>query len=158
MAKDETIVTYTAEDLETICRKRGSETDWVRLERMTETELEATIAADPDWANMPADWHEKARAYFPQGAKRQITLRVDPDVVAWFKAQGPGYQTRINAAFARLRRRASAGVNLTPSRSAARASPPASCGYTITLSLTESFIQLFGTTRDIYPATEGSNL
>jgi uncharacterized protein (DUF4415 family) len=30
-------------------------------------------------------------------AKTSISLRVDASVLEWFKAQGPGYQTRINA-------------------------------------------------------------
>ena len=33
----------------------------------------------------------------PVAAKTSISLRVDADVLKWFKAQGPGYQTRINA-------------------------------------------------------------
>jgi uncharacterized protein (DUF4415 family) len=33
----------------------------------------------------------------PASAKMSISLRVDADVLNWFKAQGPGYQTRINA-------------------------------------------------------------
>ena len=33
----------------------------------------------------------------PVPAKTSISLRVDADVLAWFKAQGDGYQTRINA-------------------------------------------------------------
>ena len=33
----------------------------------------------------------------PASAKTSISLRVDADVLKWFKAQGPGYQTRINA-------------------------------------------------------------
>ena len=33
----------------------------------------------------------------PIEPKKQVTLRLDADVLAWFKAQGPGYQTRINA-------------------------------------------------------------
>jgi len=33
----------------------------------------------------------------PVPAKAAISLRVDADVLEWFKAQGPGYQTRINA-------------------------------------------------------------
>ncbi len=32
----------------------------------------------------------------PPPAKASISLRVDQDVLDWFKAQGPGYQTRIN--------------------------------------------------------------
>ena len=33
----------------------------------------------------------------PVSAKASISLRVDSDVLEWFRAQGPGYQTRINA-------------------------------------------------------------
>ncbi len=33
----------------------------------------------------------------PVSGKRQLTLRIDGDVLTWFKAQGHGYQTRINA-------------------------------------------------------------
>lgn len=33
----------------------------------------------------------------PMSGKTSISLRVDVDVLKWFKAQGPGYQTRINA-------------------------------------------------------------
>lgn len=37
------------------------------------------------------------RGLKPVGSKTSISLRVDADVLEWFKAQGPGYQTRINA-------------------------------------------------------------
>lgn len=37
------------------------------------------------------------RGLKPLPAKAAISLRVDADVLEWFKAQGPGYQTRINA-------------------------------------------------------------
>jgi uncharacterized protein (DUF4415 family) len=33
----------------------------------------------------------------PVAPKSSVSLRVDADVLAWFKAQGPGYQTRMNA-------------------------------------------------------------
>lgn len=33
----------------------------------------------------------------PVPARTSISLRIDPDVLEWFKSQGPGYQTRINA-------------------------------------------------------------
>jgi len=33
----------------------------------------------------------------PVEAKRSISLRVDAEVLEWFQAQGPGYQTRMNA-------------------------------------------------------------
>lgn len=37
------------------------------------------------------------RGLKPLAGKASISLRVDADVLEWFKAQGPGYQTRINA-------------------------------------------------------------
>jgi uncharacterized protein (DUF4415 family) len=37
------------------------------------------------------------RGLQPVAPKASISLRLDADVVAWFKAQGPGYQTRMNA-------------------------------------------------------------
>jgi uncharacterized protein (DUF4415 family) len=30
--------------------------------------------------------------------RKQLSLRIDPDILAWFKRQGPGYRKRINAA------------------------------------------------------------
>ena len=33
----------------------------------------------------------------PSGRKAAISLRLDPEVLAWFRTQGPGYQTRMNA-------------------------------------------------------------
>jgi uncharacterized protein (DUF4415 family) len=45
---------------------------------------------DEQWANA-----ERRRFYRP--VKRQITARVDADVLEWLKAQGKGYQSRINA-------------------------------------------------------------
>ncbi len=37
------------------------------------------------------------RGLRPPPPKMAISLRIDEDVLAWFKAQGPGYQTRINS-------------------------------------------------------------
>jgi uncharacterized protein (DUF4415 family) len=37
------------------------------------------------------------RGLRPVPPKESVSLRVDADVLAWFKAQGPGYQTRMNA-------------------------------------------------------------
>jgi uncharacterized protein (DUF4415 family) len=37
------------------------------------------------------------RGLKPDAKKEQLTIRLDGDVLAWFKSQGRGYQTRINA-------------------------------------------------------------
>ena len=65
---------------------------------MTEDELEAAIAADPDRAELPRDWYKDARPRHGARERRRVTLRLEPDVLAWFKAQGRDYQARINAA------------------------------------------------------------
>jgi uncharacterized protein (DUF4415 family) len=67
-----------------------------RVRAKTEAELERDIAGDPDFRDVPADWYEAAESIMP-ATKQLLSLRLDTDVVAWFRAQGPGYQTRINA-------------------------------------------------------------
>jgi uncharacterized protein (DUF4415 family) len=42
-------------------------------------------------------WKHARRGHFYRPVKRQITARVDADVLDWLKTQGKGYQTRINA-------------------------------------------------------------
>lgn len=74
-------------------RKKGR-TDWKRAEK-TGAALERAIAADPD-ADVPdLDW-ARARIVLPQ-PKQSIHLRVDPDLLAWYRQQGQGYLTRMNA-------------------------------------------------------------
>jgi uncharacterized protein (DUF4415 family) len=56
---------------------------------------EVRVEELPVEAMKSADWTD---AVLPeQSRKKLISLRVDPDVLEFFKAQGPGYQTRINA-------------------------------------------------------------
>jgi uncharacterized protein (DUF4415 family) len=76
-------------------RPATGETDWSRIDAMSDAELAATIAADPDDpANDPSFW-ERARLVYPK--KERVTLRLDADLLAWFRRQGRGYQSRINA-------------------------------------------------------------
>ena len=49
-----------------------------------------------DIAELDAEFFATARVVVPPG-KKQVTVRLDRDVLAWLKAQGRGYQTRINA-------------------------------------------------------------
>jgi uncharacterized protein (DUF4415 family) len=44
-----------------------------------------------------AEWKRARRGAFYRPLKRQITARIDADVLDWLKAQGKGYQSRINA-------------------------------------------------------------
>jgi uncharacterized protein (DUF4415 family) len=73
-----------------------SETDWARLDAMTEEEIDRNAADDPDNPPMTEEEWARARVVWPQG-KAPVTLRLDKDIIAWFKGRGRGYQTRINA-------------------------------------------------------------
>lgn len=91
MKSDERIVRYSVEEM----RALESETDWAKVDSMTEEELEAAIASDPDEAGMVVDW-SRATVSMPAN-KAAMTMRIDPDVLAFFKGSGKGWQTRINA-------------------------------------------------------------
>ena len=76
--------------------RAAGRSDLPRVRAMTEAALEAAIAADPDWAGIPPDWHARAEPV-PAVRKQLVSVRLDADILAWFRARGPGYQTRINA-------------------------------------------------------------
>lgn len=54
---------------------------------------------DIDTSDIPevTDWSRAVVGRFYRPIKEPVTLRLDADVIAWLKSQGPGYQTRINA-------------------------------------------------------------
>jgi uncharacterized protein len=75
---------------------KTSRTDWSRVKAMKDRDIKLT-AQHPE-----ADVKHIVRGIVRQGlkpvpAKTSISLRLDADVLEWFKAQGPGYQTRMNA-------------------------------------------------------------
>jgi uncharacterized protein (DUF4415 family) len=77
---------------------RRGRTDWERLRDMPEAEVEANALADAD--NPPWGSAELAAAelMMPEEVRKiPVSIRLDPDVVAYFKAGGRGYQSRINA-------------------------------------------------------------
>jgi uncharacterized protein (DUF4415 family) len=77
-------------------RKPGK-TDWSRLNRLTDRAIERAVASDPDAAPIAtAAWFRKARLLEPQ-PKEAVSIRLDQDLIQWFKRRGRGYQTRINA-------------------------------------------------------------
>lgn len=68
--------------------------DLPRLRRVSERQIRET--SPPELANLPSDFWADASVVEPV-AKQPISLRVDADVLDWFKSQGPRYQSRINA-------------------------------------------------------------
>jgi uncharacterized protein (DUF4415 family) len=96
MEKKEDIRRYTSAELKAMRARGESKTDWVRFEAKSEEQLERDIANDPDYRDVPDDWYKNATLVIPT-SKKMLSLRLDSDILEWFKQQGPGYQTRINA-------------------------------------------------------------
>jgi len=73
-------------------RVRSAQAAEIRaLRRMKDSEIDTT--------DIPPvlDWSKAVVGKFYRPAQRSLTIRLDPDVLAWLKGQGEGYQTRINA-------------------------------------------------------------
>ena len=68
--------------------------DLTRLRGMREADIARTSPGE--LANLPADFWRDAELVAPV-PKQAISLRVDEDVLAWFRNQGPRYQSRMNA-------------------------------------------------------------
>ena len=65
-----------------------------RLRQVTDAEIDRT--SPPELLDLPSEFWKKATVVVPV-PKRAISLRVDVDVLEWFRAAGPRYQTRMNA-------------------------------------------------------------
>ena len=92
----ENIVRYTADEIKEMIRRGEDRTDWARVDAMTEEERRAAIAEDPDAVELPEDWPDHVIFGLPE-PKAKISLRVDADVLRWFREHGPRYQSRMNA-------------------------------------------------------------
>lgn len=75
-------------------RPRRGRADLARLRKATERAIRRT--SPPELADLPADFFSGALLVHP-APKQPISLRVDEDVLQWFKAQGPRYQSKMNA-------------------------------------------------------------
>ena len=81
---------------------RESRTDWRKLAALPDDQVDTSEIPELD-----EDFFREARLRLPKG-KQLVSIRVDTDILDWFKQQGKGYQTRINAilrAYVRAHRR-----------------------------------------------------
>ena len=67
---------------------KNTQTDWEKVKNMTEAEIDEAAASDPDAQPTDEAFWKDAHVVIPQ-PKHAISLRVDSDVLAWFKSQGP---------------------------------------------------------------------
>ncbi|HZD92481.1 MAG TPA: BrnA antitoxin family protein [Pseudolabrys sp.] len=76
--------------------RRRIKSDLEKLRNLTDEEIDASIANDPDWEEFKdVDWDDAVLVIPPK--KTPISIRVDEDVLDYFKAGGAGYQRRMNA-------------------------------------------------------------
>jgi uncharacterized protein (DUF4415 family) len=88
-AKDENITVVSRDD------SRRGKTDWAAVEALTDQEIAEAVRNDPDAVPLDFDWSDAVLVLPPK--KKAISIRVDEDVLDFFKQQGTGYQRRMNA-------------------------------------------------------------
>jgi uncharacterized protein (DUF4415 family) len=71
--------------------KKKSGTNWERLSTMKDEEINFIDSPELDFS-----FFENAALQLPE-PKKAVNIRLDSDVLEWYKHQGPGYQTRMNA-------------------------------------------------------------
>jgi len=72
--------------------EKPSQTDWDKLKAMDDNDI--------DYSDLPEvneDFFNQATVIENPPSKKQLTIRLDNDILQWLKDQGTGYQTRINA-------------------------------------------------------------
>ena len=87
--KDENITLVSRDD------PRRGKTDWAAVDTLTDEEIEAAIRKDPDAVPLDFDWSQAVLVVPPK--KKAISIRLDEDVLDYFKKEGAGYQRRMNA-------------------------------------------------------------
>jgi uncharacterized protein (DUF4415 family) len=75
--------------------RRKSETDWASFDALTDEQIEEAIRNDPDAIALDFNWSDAVLVIPPK--KKAISIRVDEDVLDYFKHEGAGYQRRMNA-------------------------------------------------------------
>jgi uncharacterized protein (DUF4415 family) len=113
MRRDGNIVSYTADELEEMIKNGDTLTDWARVDALTEEELEASVDEQEEGTPL---WEFALPVSFNLPGKKQLTIRLDEDILDWFKVQGSGYQTRINAVLRKYVEAQKAGEEPKPRR------------------------------------------
>jgi uncharacterized protein (DUF4415 family) len=93
MKREENIKSYTVAELK--AKRAESRTDLSRLDAITDEALERLVAKDEDERGMQADWTQ-ARLVLPR-PKQSVHLRLDQEIIAFFKSAGKGHISRMQA-------------------------------------------------------------
>jgi uncharacterized protein (DUF4415 family) len=77
--------------------RASGDTNWKRIATLSDGEIHKAVRSDRDAAPIAdPDWFRRAKIVLPR-PKQAISLRLDQDIMEWFRRRGKGYQTRINA-------------------------------------------------------------
>ena len=93
MKKDKNIKSYTTVELKS--KRAESRSKLSKVDAMTDEKLERLIAEDEDERGLRPDWTQ-AKLVFPQ-AKQSVHLRLEQDIIKYFKAHGKGHISRMQA-------------------------------------------------------------
>ncbi len=88
MKEQNTYVKYTRSEIDTL----PDETDWERVDALTDEDIEKAALSDPDDPPTDADFWKDATVVMPENM-----VIVDADLLEWFKAHTPDYEAQINA-------------------------------------------------------------
>ena len=94
MRKKNDTVRYTAKQVKSKVERGDDRTDWRKAKAMTGKKLEASIRGDVDDVRGEPDWTQAIMGV--PAPKDHINIRIDHDVLEWFRANGRGYQTLMN--------------------------------------------------------------
>jgi len=88
----EDVTKVTLED----AKQAESKTDWEQVGKLTDEDIHEAVEGDPDTYLLDDDWFETAKFVMPSSKKERITIRLDADILEFFRSEGRGYQSRIN--------------------------------------------------------------
>jgi uncharacterized protein (DUF4415 family) len=110
MRKKNDTVRYTAKQIKAKIARGEDRTNWEKVDAVTGARLEASVRADVDDVHSEPEWMQAIMGI--PARKDHINIRVDHDVLQWFRSNGKGYQTLMNnvlRAFVQSRHQRDAG-------------------------------------------------
>jgi uncharacterized protein (DUF4415 family) len=93
MANSGGTVRYSADAIKAMIARGEDRTDWAKVDAASAAEIERRAAEDD--RVLAEGWEREAVIGLPP-RKEHINIRIDADVLRWFKATGKGYRTRMN--------------------------------------------------------------
>ena len=94
MRKRNDTVRNTAKQIKARITRGEDRTNWDKVDAVTGAKLEASIRADVDDVHSEPDWTQTIVGI--PARKDHVNIRVDHDVLQWFRSNGKGYQTLMN--------------------------------------------------------------